>query len=622
MNDKKKDMTIYTADQLWAELSESAAFEDVDYDSALLDDIKSYLNIDKSKDLLEELKDVAVEELLNALFTSIEPFSEMLKDLLEVFSKAGAKYGDKNLKIEVDFGKLEIDLEKFKVDVETISEQIHKAVKTYFLNNPWELRKLFQFDENMYSTWDVKSIENEEIREWVTLYLNGVLPDYFPKQPKINDEVDCRVGVVWNYLKRIYKTVKSVYKEEKGIRESVWGAAKDLRQQSEGDLSNYSKEILSSKAQILQNETDYYTCTIMVAISKFIEHLHGLSKGECNLLLVEFKARYAEILDNNNSEIHYETFEKIKQIKSFLNLPYWKHRYEIYSAWVFTLIAKAFGYANLQFKLKNDDTLSFAFGGSHLATYNQGEPLEIWAECYSVAIAKIEEGKKGRKNGIQPDYTIAFADAKVPDNSIAVVECKQYKKSNTYNFSEAIIDYANNRPNAKIFLVNYGAVGNSVNQNVINKGIDEARFATFGNVRPQNSESFVAALKSYLFEPLKITLTWGECPFDLDLMLDVIDLNTGSVQHINYENKGNIDSSPYAVLNYDYMNGFGPEIIMVNRIEKDKEYSIKVHKFSREDEIDREVALTLECKAFHKVYIKNNIFDLWNVCTVKNGQIL
>lgn len=60
MNDKKKDKNIYTAVQLWAVVSESAAFEDVDYDSALLDDIKSYLNIEKSKDFLKELKNIRI----------------------------------------------------------------------------------------------------------------------------------------------------------------------------------------------------------------------------------------------------------------------------------------------------------------------------------------------------------------------------------------------------------------------------------------------------------------------------------------------------------------------------------------------------------------------------------
>ena len=619
MNDREQGKVINSAVDLWEAISKSIAFNDADYDRALLEDIKLYLGMNKKVDFLKELKNISVEELLNALFTSIKPFSEMLSDLLEVFSKAGAMYTDKNLKIAVDFGKLKVDLESFRTDVETVSQIIRKAVKTYFINDPWRLRELFVFDGNSYWAGNAVEIDNNEIKDWVVTYRNDKLPSYFPEQPKFNEEVDSRIAVVWNYLHKIYETVKSVYKEEAGIRESIRGQLKFLRQLSEYEHDGYVNQIQLGKEKLLQNETDFYTCTMMVVITMLVEHLYDSAEDERDLLIEKFKANFDSIFENFESTTHEEIVEKIKLINSFLNLPYWKHRYEVYSAWVFTLIVKAFGYSNLKYELSNGDTLSFSFGGSHLATYSQDEPLEIWAECRSAAIARVDVSC-GRVRGIQPDYTIAYKDAKTSGNAIAVVECKQYKKSSTGNFSKAIIDYANNRPNAKIFLVNYGAVGDAVHKKVTDEGINESRFATFGNVRPQNSDSFVKALKSYLYEPLTVTLSWGECPVDLDLILDIASQDAADSHEISYRNMGSETSFPYAVLNHDCTNGRGPEIITIFRVENGKKYSVKVDNFSGEDEVSGGITLKVECKAFKKEYSKNGIFKLWNVCTAENGN--
>lgn len=621
MKNKEQLEVINSAVDLWKKISKSAAFNDTDYDKALFEDIKSYLNIDKNANFLKKLKDVAVEELLNALFTSIKPFSDMLNDLLKVFSKAGAKYSDKNLKITVDFGKLKVDLENFITDVEAISKIICKSVTTYFIDDPWALRDLFKVGEKIYRARDAAYVENNEIKEWVGIFYDDKkLPSYFPKQPKFSKEIDIRISVIWSYLREIYEMVRSAYKEDWGVKESVGKQMQCLHQQANEAASDECKNALLLRVKIFQNETDFYTCTMIVGITKFVEYLHASDEDERDSLIENFKRKFDDVFENFSSVTHKETVEKIKQLNSLLNLPYWKHRYEVYSAWVFTLIVKAFGYSNLKFELINNDTLSFSFGGSHLATYNQEEPLEIWAECRSIAIAKLIG--KGRVKGIQPDYTIAYKDAKTPCNAIAVVECKQYKKSNTGNFSKAIIDYVNNRPNAKIFLVNYGIVGKTVNERVTSEGIDENRFAAFGNVRPQNSDSFVEPLKSYLFEPLTISLNWGKCPADLDLILDVIGQNAADSDEISYKNMGSETAVPYVALNHDYTNGYGPEIITVFKIECGKKYSVKVNRFSNENEVSSEITLKVECKAFKKEYSKNEIFKLWNVFAVQNGQLI
>ena len=43
-------------------------------------------------------------------------------------------------------------------------------------------------------------VSNNEIRDWAVTYINDKLPTYFPDQPKFNEEIDSRIGVIWNDL--------------------------------------------------------------------------------------------------------------------------------------------------------------------------------------------------------------------------------------------------------------------------------------------------------------------------------------------------------------------------------------------------------------------------------------
>lgn len=132
-------------------------------------------------------------------------------------------------------------------------------------------------------------------------------------------------------------------------------------------------------------------------------------------------------------------------------------------------------------------------------------------------------------------------------------------------------------------------------------------------------DSFVSALKSYLFEPMIITLKWGKCPADLDLMLSITDWKDTK---ISYKNMGQSNEPPYAVLDRDCIDGIGPEIITVFKVESGKSYGISVDKFSDEEEISSDVTLQIECKAFRKVFTKKEVFERWDVCTVKDGKII
>lgn len=270
--------------------------------------------------------------------------------------------------------------------------------------------------------------------------------------------------------------------------------------------------------------------------------------------------------------------ERGDELQEILSLPYWKKRYELYSAWISTQIIESLKDRAIEYHVVNG-MLSFSFNGSLIATCRGLQPpLEIWTEKRTKAARLIS---KYRKSGIQPDYTLAIGSADTPENSIAVVECKQYKTPGTQNFREAIIDYANGRKNAEILLVNYGPV--SLDKLNIEDTDIKNRSSCVEYMKPDSRT--VTAFKEQLRKKVityyqshaqkdgrfrypwtspgsecSIKLSWKEIPSDLDLHLRIGGEANGNF-HIYYAEMGQRKEIPYAVLDRDVKDGWGPEVI-------------------------------------------------------------
>lgn len=77
---------------------------------------------------------------------------------------------------------------------------------------------------------------------------------------------------------------------------------------------------------------------------------------------------------------------------------------------------------------------------------------------------------------------------------------------------------------------------------------------------------------------LRIVLTWGADPEDLDSHLKTPSIE-GSSYHIYYGNRGSLTSAPYAQLDQDVTNSFGPETITIADLFNGT-YRYFVHRFS------------------------------------------
>jgi hypothetical protein len=142
------------------------------------------------------------------------------------------------------------------------------------------------------------------------------------------------------------------------------------------------------------------------------------------------------------------------------------------------------------------------FSKTRLMTIHSSDgPFELWAENRTLLSNPTGHG---RKNAIQPDYTIYLPTIGDVNDCIACVEVKQYRKASVKNFKNALNDYANGLPKANIFLTNYGPVPASLPL------AHPTRSEFFGGVQPGSTSlsTFKAALLSAL--PLAKALTAEE----------------------------------------------------------------------------------------------------------------
>ena len=115
----------------------------------------------------------------------LEPFCQMMVDLLNMFERAAVQCSDENLQIQFDFGSsfapLHVDLTHFRQTI-SIVEQTIIPTYIYKIHNIWEMLGLFQ-DETI-SRIVPSALKTDEIVRWVSEYDQDFWPDNTPTQPK------------------------------------------------------------------------------------------------------------------------------------------------------------------------------------------------------------------------------------------------------------------------------------------------------------------------------------------------------------------------------------------------------------------------------------------------------
>lgn len=575
---------ISSTRELWREFSSLARFEDTAYDNELKKSIINSLNL-QSENIELELNNskVSVEELLSAILDTLKPFSQMMTDLLSLYKSAGATSNNNNIEIEFDFDDetCKFSLDAFRKHVEGI--QKITEIRNRLLD-PWKLiRFIDQFDKGqLNNSISPRDYYGKGVYRWLNEYQRDKLPRHLPEFPPAHD-------------KRLNSSLKRIIDLVEGALQCY---IKEYSP-SEGRKRCIDKGCKKYGTDLWWAETDHWLARFVKDFYSMTIYFHNM---EYPASMPEVSRKIDEFLHNPGVVDYFTVERQIRAIYDILSLPFWKHRYEMYSAWVFTCITEAVSDLGIVYNVV-DGVLQFKFSGALLATvYLPDSELEIWAELKHPA---IDPKGKGRTNNIQPDYSIVRKrkDAFAP---CCLIECKQYKRSNNNNFADAVNDYAHACPKSKVFLVNYGRISKNLTSRF--ETDVRNRYSGYGIMRPSEPERnrFIQDLRENIGaewvsiqkeqnrdvvlwedipEQIKIELSWERQPRDMDLRVDVNIPDESKTYIIDYRNKGSENTYPYVSLKEDILEGPGTETCTVHKTVSGC-YDIYVNNYSGEEEIE------------------------------------
>ena len=581
------DIFISNPVELWQRICQTAEFGQRAYDQSLLREIRESLSLPNVGGIKYWIlkKQISSEQIIAAVLHALKPFSMMMTDLFDMFATAGAQQSNNNLILSFDFKKgkeeYDIDLESFRQQMSIVQTAVQSAYSV-IPESPWTMIRIIN---NLCNPVESRALP-DSINRWLMDYddcrEHRTWPDYFPSQPLLGiDTLDQQVNYLWN----IMKTSIFVYRK--------MGA--DNRYDIYGDSFWYA-------------ETDHWIGCFMRALMKQITLIKSLAEDAKDIRAKDLADSYERIIESLSwIKVESDVTYLFTCLNNILKLPFWKHRYELYSVWISTQIVSALS-EKPRFNVINN-AIRFSFSGAHIATFDEFDPpLELWAEVRTPYSFPRGEG---RKNHIQPDYTLSVGNPKNKDNSVVVVECKQCKRCYHNNFLRATEDYAGGRPNANVLLVNYGPVSNRLSSR-LNSGLQK-RIDFFGLVYPNSNNviRFRQRLREIVYNSCNliyveqdvqivsslsqcvITLEWGSIPRDLDIHL-LITYSNKSHDHIYFRNMGKLDKYPFAALDMDDRAGNGMETITMQYF-PDNTYDVFVRNYSGEKEINEPVKVSIYC---------------------------
>jgi len=564
--------------ELWKIICTYGAIDEKYYDKDLIKELKIALGgkHNESIETILSTNNISLEKFISEFFKVTKPFSEMLNGLLEMFEEANAYTSDHNINLEFDFNTSEcfsFDINHFK----SMKEQVQKIEKEFVYLDISELVSWVLIDPfRKVTNWQSKITDIKAIN-WLKEYDENKWPKSLLECPQTgNNELDEYIVKVWNIWDIFLNECKRVFDNPND--------AKAKRAENEEWPFYY----------LLLDKWPYIFVDNLFKFTYYFDTLNEVEKLALSKKVIE---SLNEIF-NNSSIIKdkHEVWEKT--IKEFLELPVWKHRYELYSVWVCTEIMGALDKYSIEYNVI-DGKLSFSFGGSHIASIVNSYPeLQIWAELKTEWEKGETKNRKSRGRHIQPDYSLVVPPIEDVRSTLVIVECKQYKKPSRKNFSEALEDYADGRPESKVILVNYGKIPSKLIEKIESE--NKSRMLAFGKFIPRSTEiaefknQIISTIDKYYNSPgktiisnymldtseeLSIILEWNEKPRDLDLSLIIKDVND-SIE-ISYKNSGKKEQYPFCEYKVDVRNGFGPEEIIISKW-LNKDYTIIVHNFSKE----------------------------------------
>lgn len=472
---------ITSSADLWHFLKTGAGHDSLFYDAEFLNaeapypGLRANLKIDRTnRDFADDLREhnISVERFICAFFKSLQPYAQMMNGLCAFFEKHRVKETNKAARMVFDFDeagreKLDFNLEYFKEQIKNY-ETARRMISYYNLNqdNIFEPQAIL-FRRDFYG-----DSRDSKVNNWKTEFIHERMsnPD-FELPLSGNPALDEPFARLYAIVRDFIAAVLLVGTHPKEVR-------RELVLRMEGDTA----DIRGWSPRLLYHGLKDHWPVIMIggmfkAVETYLTGREALQPGDWKETGEELTGFLDKISEYRPTEV-----SVLSELTDLLKLPVWEHRYELYAAWVLTLIDESLhNYpAKIYHAEGQENTLLLSFKATHLLDYEiNGAVIELWSERKYPA---VDPRGEGRKENIQPDYTLSKGNP-ATESCIAVVEVKQYRRPARRKFEHAVDDYARALPKADIFLVNYGAMSSLISPEAL------MRTHCFGGIRPDQPEA-------------------------------------------------------------------------------------------------------------------------------------
>jgi len=432
-------------------------------DDALWTELITRLNFPISTtNIPQALEDsnTSVEDFIRAFFTCFEPFAVMMADICLVMQKLDAQKSYRSLSVSYTFSGeddvVDFSLSHFRDFWRSYQKLYQRAVFRFW--NEYDIDRFREDLERHSLAYSINSATTSENEHWMP-------SDNFPSEWNSDKEVMSiakTLQALWNSLVEV-----SSYSSEVDAISSV---LVDTHSQKEWRNDEFEEEDTLGRFFINQEVTARPLNTDDV---NHLKEIICLASGNlCQIAILrqnEDSPKFGDEYEYNkpNSLVgiikHYydlPTEERIieslsEEIHTILNLPVWKHRWQLYQVWV--------GLYALD-RLQNTGlSLNVYIENSKIELYEQHPaqiadiagcrvPVSYWAELQTAVTGPDE-----KINSIRPDYKLAKSSVTNPINTLLLIEAKQRRFMSIPNMEKLYNRYKQGCPDGTLIFVNYDA---------------------------------------------------------------------------------------------------------------------------------------------------------------------
>jgi len=491
---------------------------------------------------------VGTERLLVAVLESQDGYARMMRDILDLLVTAEARQASHTLSVEFKFDEvsspIKATLEEFRATVNRIEHVLER--RPILPNN----NLMGVLSNSLYAFFSYQYTEN------------------FPPLAALTMTGHAKLDAHLATIAALASGFQALWKQHGATRPQVGHAG-------HATLGDPAAAVLRGQ---LYRATDCWELAVLSGAQTLAQQVvSGQMDPEAASELLSTALRDIEWGEN-------WVAHTIQDLLDVLHLPAWQRRHELYSVWVGTRLLKVVAQCAPDMHFHPvDNVLSFAFGGSRLATFNwNNKQFDVWAELRSALVGTSAK----RTTAIQPDFRILQPSLAQPADlqTTYVLECKHYLAASVSNFTQAAADYARSCPKALVHLVNHGPADDTVMRAKLAVAL-QTRTRFIGDATPLEeaaSQALSTAMRDAVFPgwvpppsraqpapaaPIRagaagyIALVWDASLEDMDLSLRILAPDGTRTQTVNFSEKGALDAPPFARLVEDVQGGPGEERI-------------------------------------------------------------